>query len=324
MVKILFILSLWNGFSAQNGEKSLRELYQAKKFQSIVQEYGLKVLELERGDQYLLAQSYINSGNKKMAIRVYQIMIEKNPKDAPAYRKLAEVFQMEKKYKEAIEQLKKAIDANPNYEQAYVQLAKTILEYKPRNRLEARNIYEDLVKKFGNKTEYLQNICDLASKEGQHEVAEKACAQTLESSPNNPVALIAIGHLIRDKMEFEKADIYFNKLLLEHGSDPKIATASGDYFRERKQFLKAFEAYEKSIQSEEASYEMVLKARDLACEIHLIDECYLLFIRSCKLRKSIKLEIRKLLAERKSEIDQDWVKKFSNLIKECDSKLKKN
>jgi tetratricopeptide (TPR) repeat protein len=319
MLKIFMLFSLWNGFSQEGANKSIESLYQTRQFQSIVREYGAKVLELQRPEQYLLAQSYLNLGNKKMAIRIFEIMIEKHPKDGPAYRKLAEIYRQDKKYKQSIEQLNLAIKMNPHYEAAYLDLAQTILEFKPRNRFESRAIFEEMVEKFGKKPEYMEKICDLASKEGQHQIAEKACSQSLELTPNNSTALIAMGHLIRDKMEYQKADEYFTKLLLEHGRDPNIAVACGDYFKERNQTLKAFEAYEKGVTENEFSpYENIIKAAQLACELQLHEKCYLMFKKACGLSKNAKVELRRAMKFLSSLKDQTVTGKFEKLNLECD------
>jgi tetratricopeptide (TPR) repeat protein len=244
-------------------------------------------------------------------------MLEQHPKDAPARRKLAEIYRKQKKYDQAIKQLKLAIEINPNYEPAYIDLADSILEVRPRNRLEARLIYEDMLKRFGKKVEYLSRICDLAAKEGQHKTAEMACKQTLQMSPSDPIALITLGHLIRDQAEFQKADEYFTKLLQEHSNDPQVAAACGDYFKERRLLSKAFEAFEKATESDQSSYEHFIKAGALACEMSISDKCYYFFEKSCAFSKDPRPEIRKSLNLIKSTISPEARNKFDQLILKC-------
>jgi len=320
MLYLFIFISLWNGFAQEMVGESIESLYQKKQFKTIVQEHGAKVKELGRYEQFLIAQSYAHLGHSKNAIQVFEIMLERHPKDAPARRKLAEIFRKEKKYDLAIKHLKQAIEVNPNYEPAYIDLADTILEVKPRNRVEARLIYEDMLKKFGKKVEYLSRICDLAAKEGQHTTAETACKQTLQISPSDPIALITLGHLIRDRAEFEKADEYFTKLLEEHGENPQIAAACGDYFKERKQLAKAFEAFQKAAESEHATYEHFIKAGTLACEMFISDKCYQIFEKSCTFSRDPRPEIRRSLNLIKSTISSEMRNKFDELILRCVAK----
>ena len=320
MLKFLILISLWNCFGSEVVPDSIESLYQVKNFQTIVQDFGAKVLELDRSDQFLVAQAYFNLGNKKMAIKVFELMIERHPKDAPARRKLAEIYRQEKKYKEAIENLKLAIEANPKYEQAYFELASVILEFKPRNFLEARMVYEDMVQKFGSKIEYLRHVCDLSVKEGQHIAAEKACKQALQLLPDDTVSLISSGLILRDKREFDKSDEYFSKLMTKYTDNPVILVASGDYFKERKLLSKAFEAYEKAAQSDSAEYAHILKAAILACELQFQDKCYQFFEKACSFGMQTKADLRQSMNVIKGLNDKQWMARFEQLAMSCDTK----
>jgi tetratricopeptide (TPR) repeat protein len=314
MLKILFLFSLLKGFAT---EESLEALYQKKMFRTIVQRYGTKLIELERADQFLLAQAYMNLGNSKMSLRVFEIMIEKNPKDSPAYRKIAEIHRKEKKYREAIQSLKKAIELTPKYEQAYYELAQTILEFKPKNRMEVRMVYEDMVTQFGNKIEYQKHICDLAVKEGQHLVAEKSCKIALQLSPHEPLAVIGMGQILKDKLEYEKADAYFTKTMNEKGDDPLIAQACGDYFRERKQLTKALEAYEKAIASEGVTHPLLLSGATVACEVQQLEKCFQFYEKACSLSVKTRVDLRRSMTFVSVSQDPLWIEKFENLIASC-------
>lgn len=313
----LFVFLMLPGFCLFAQEASIQALFQAKNYQALIQQFGPKVANLERGSQYLVAQSHLKLKNSQAAIRVYELMLEKNPKDAPAWRQIAEVHRADRKFVDAISALKKSIEINPQYEAAYLEMAEVILEYKPRNRLEARMVYEDMVQKFGPKVEYQKNICDLAVKEGQHDIANKACSAVLQNSPEEPLALIAIGQMHRDKREFDKGDAYFNRMMAEHSQSHQVLFASGEYFKERRQFAKALEAFQKAAELDPKSYDYAIEAAKAACEVQNFTTCLKFLTQACGLDSKARVEVRRAATRVKASPNKEMQTQFEDLSYTC-------
>ncbi|GEM_PF-3053344 len=286
--------------------------------ESLIKNSGTNLSNLDRDKANELALAYVKVGNMGGAQKIYELIIEKNSKDAPALRKLAQIQRKLKKYSLAISTYKKAIEANLKYEAAYLELSDTILEYKPKNRLEARLIYEDMILVFGEKSNYFSRICELATDEGMHEAAQKACKKTLQLDPANSVAKICLGHLLRDQGLLEEADDYFTKLISGGGGDYSINISAGKYFVDRGQWARAKMAYEQALSERADDKQALLGLAKSACQIQDLNACYLSYQKACEHSDFlVRTELRRSLVMAKISSQKDQIKKFQDLIISC-------
>lgn len=298
-------------------QSQMQELYDKEQYDLLIKNYSSHTGQMDVGGLYLLGQSYQRKKEYDSAIRIYELIIKKNEKEAPAYRKKAEALVEARRYPEAIKNLKKAIELNPKYEVAHVELAETILKYKPKNRADARSIYEDLVKTFGLKLEYQVQICDLSVKEGHHKMATQACQKVLKLNPSNAVALIGLGQILKDQMEFEKSDKYFNKIKNDFLESEQVQFYVGEYFQERGQWPKALESYQRAAELKPKELRYLIAAGRGACELQNLSECFNYFEKACQLDEKAKMELRRSFPLVRAAKNQEQILKFEDLILKC-------
>lgn len=304
--------------SAEKTKKSaVVVLFEKKAYNEIISQWGGQALELNREDKFLLAQSYYYQNNHKQALRIYELMLQSNPNDAPAWRKMAAIYKLDSKYSLAISALKKAIEINPNYEPAYLELAETVLAYKPKSWYEVRMIYEDLVAKFGLKIIYQRAICDLAVKEGQHIVAQEACAVAIKLKPDDTEVLLAQVQLLKDLQQIDKAHEIYSSLVIKYPKDFKVQLASAEFFKAQGKKLLAIESYEKAIQLKPDQADLLLELAPLACEMQKWQLCLDKYEAICQKNKKIRSELRVRIKELNDIGATDFVAKFEKLLKDC-------
>lgn len=292
-------------------------LFEKKQYEAIILKWGGQALQLKREEQFLLAQSYFYQKNNKQAIRIYELMLQTNPKDAPAWRKIASLYKEEAKFSEAISALKKAIEINPNYEPAYLELAQSILGYKTKSWYEVRMIYEDLVAKFGLKIEYQREICDLAVKEGQHVAAEEACTKAIKLKADDTKVLLAQGQLLRDLQKTEQANSFYTNLSVKFDKDFNVQLVCGDYFKAQGKKILAIECYQKANHLQPDYPGLDLHLARLGCEMQNWDLCDEKYRSVCKTNKKIRSEVRVRIKELKDLGATDFINKFEETLKSC-------
>ena len=304
--------------------QTVTEFYQGQQFSQLVEKYGDKVKELSRQERHLLAQAYVQLNNIKQAIRVYENLVEGDVKDAPSYRQLAHLYKKENKVTQVIAYLKKAILANAKYEIAYKELADYILEHKPKNLLEVRMIYEDMVEVFGLKIDYQQHICDLAVQEGQHKRAQIECDKALKLDAHNITVNLAMAYLKRDLQEFQESDKMFSALAQKFPEDSRVQRSCGEYFIERKLYSKALPCLEKASTLQPEQWKTLLLTAQAAWEIQNLAVSVSWFEKACALDPKTRFEIKKILQQMPATALIEWRQKFEALVTNCQKPLAKN
>lgn len=296
---------------------SLEKLYVKKDYKTLISQYSTQLKELDRNQLYLLAQSYAKLNRYQEAYATFDYMLQKNPTDLAVLREWALLLTKQKKYKQAIEKLNEAIKADPNYELAYVTLGETILQYKPKNFMELRILYQDMVERFGAKEDYLYKVCLYATQEGQHQEAQTWCQRTLKANPQHALAKVHLGQILADQKEYEKADSYFNKILPDVTHSPEALLQIASYFEQRGQKAKAFEVLAHAKNSFKSHVEYQIRCASLACSLGFIQECYESFELACHAEPKSVLALKKVKNFVKSSNNKTWVERFYNLETHC-------
>lgn len=172
---------------------------------------------------YLKAFSMVLPGLFYDSVHVYQKSLEIDPKNMNALIGIASTYAALERYDEAIHYYEKALSVDPDHKNAnnalfnlwiklgnnevkffYFDSAITffdkVLEIDPNN-------LNALLAKAGAYTEWGK------SKEKHYTTAENMYASILEIYPNNTQALVGIGYVLNEQLEFERALIYYEKAL---------------------------------------------------------------------------------------------------------------
>jgi len=314
-----FVLSFFILCPVSSGEEGeLERLYAQKKYSEVIARYSVKTKELARNHLYLLAKSYYYLKRYNQSFSTFELLLQRDSKDVAALREWGKLLAEQKKWKEALAKLNQAIQINPNYEAAYISLGEVILMHKPKNYLELRLLYQDMLSRFGEKEDYLYKLCYLSVQEGQHDEAKKWCEKTLKKNPSHALAKVQLGQIWADQKEWEKADSYFSKVVNEISSSYDALLLVSDYWEKRGNKAKALEVLLSGDLSSCDQPTYFTKLAQMSCSLGQYEECYQAFERLCALQGEGALaKLRPLEASIRESRNKEWIGKFQHLKAHC-------
>ncbi|MEJ5305803.1 MAG: tetratricopeptide repeat protein [Ignavibacteria bacterium] len=155
----------WNKYlTSKNPEDSVKaiELYQT------TEKYATEGLDQYKNDGTLnsfLFNTYISLGKKDLALSKAKAAVEANPNDKFANYNAGTMLLEAKEYEEAVKYFKKALEIDPNYENAIYNIAACYINWgiQVREKEEEANSTERTYKKyFENAKTYLEKLVELA------------------------------------------------------------------------------------------------------------------------------------------------------------------
>jgi tetratricopeptide (TPR) repeat protein len=248
---------------------------------------------------------------------VNQILVSKFAKDENLRLALALSQSAAKEDVAAIQTLKELIKLNSKFEPAYIQLANIIQRRQPRNIFEVRSTYEDLIRAVGPKPEYLVRLCDLTTREGQHSLAFRYCQQAIKQKPSEVSSFI---NLIKVQFQTGREVAAHENLLRTKKRFPdslELWRYAGSVYANDKNYLMAYQAYQKAHELDAADVETRLGLAKAALQLNLYEEAHRHFTRACQSDRSIRVEIRRAVTVLRTARVGDWTEKFEQLAQQC-------
>lgn len=299
-------------------EKALKE----KNYDKVIEILGPNVEKLKRDGLHLLAEAYSQKDNSLSAIKLYEAALALNPKDASSKRKIGLEYIKMKKEKEALLALREAIEMNPKYEPAYLDMAR-ILEKREENkkdkpnRYDIRLLYEDLIAKVGEKPEYVTKLCELTTLDGQYTLSKQHCPKGIELNNKEPNNYVYLAMTYRDTGDQDKALKYFTKAADSFPKSELAQLSLADFYVEQKNFMKAYVYYKRSTEADESSIPGLYGLARSSLEIQKYEDAYQALTKACKINRSASMEVRKALKSVNQQKSPEWSTKFDQLLDSC-------
>jgi tetratricopeptide (TPR) repeat protein len=216
-------------------------LFEKKEYAKMTPILWAKIDSLNRSEMLLLVKAHYYNKEYAESIRAGNLMVSKDEKDEEALTFIGLSHLRRKKDREAKEFFRKASEINPVYTPALDGLVE--IYEKNNNFYELRLIYLDLIKKVGEKSEYLKRLCDIDTKDGVNDLAIEYCKKAVNSDPKIPENHVNLGLVYKNMGELEKA-----KNLLKQAANkfPKSDLAQLQYallLEEQKNYIEAYKFF---------------------------------------------------------------------------------
>jgi tetratricopeptide (TPR) repeat protein len=172
----------------------LAELYfQNSQYAEVVQLLKADAELLPRASLIILGKAYGEVQDKPNQGRILEHLTGLNPRDYEAFTLLGEYFITMKQDEDAIRNLRQALNIKPNYKLALEDL---LLIYQGKNNnFEMRLIYQDLIKHFGKKPEYVSRLCKIHTVDGFYDTAKKYCRAGAKIDSKNPENYLYLAYI---------------------------------------------------------------------------------------------------------------------------------
>lgn len=289
-------------------------LYKVRKYREITQLLWKNLDKLSRTDFIVLAKSHEKLNQPKDMVKVLNMLIAKNDKDAEAISLLGNANLLENKQNEAIDQYRQALEINPKYLPAYEELIKIYEERK--NLYELRLIFQDMIKFIGDKAEYISELCRINYQDGIYEPAVKECNSAIQKNKMIPDNYVYLGLSYINMGNEDKGVKYLNAAAKKFKKTELVQYSYANYLMEHKDFLQAKNYFKLATEADIKSVRSWSGLANSLFELKQYQESYISFQRLCSLDRQKVSELRKVANILRNSKDP-WSGKFDQLADRC-------
>jgi tetratricopeptide (TPR) repeat protein len=194
--------------------ENLANLYlDLKKIDMAIKSYE-KCVELEPSNSYYLrslAEVYIEKGDYDSAIATYNKAQEVDPNEHMIYNELGNCLVLKKEYEKGKEKYNRAIELGNDEVKSYANKGLADLKRKQRKYDEAIELYKKAIELFATNQEAKLGMATAYSKKGNNQEAIVILKASIESDPQNSKAHFELGKIFRLEKRQEEAVASFKK-----------------------------------------------------------------------------------------------------------------
>lgn len=271
--------------------------------------------QLDQQRLSLLSQSHFELAEYYEASRVAQLMISRNEKDETAFTLAGRAELKLKKEKEALEHFKKALELNPKYEPAYRSLVE--LYDKRKNYYELAILFNEMITRMGEKSEYLNRLCEVHTLDELYDQALKYCKRAIAKDPQFADNHVYIGIIYRNQKEDEKADIELKKAADQFTKSALAQSTYGQFLDSKKNYLASYKYFSNCVQLDEKNESCLLGHGYSSAQIMKYEESLASLKKSCALNRKNAVTVRKILQQLRTEKKTEWIPKYEALVEKC-------
>jgi len=193
-----------------------------------------------------LESAYAKDNDAQPSEQSYKKAIELNPNSDQAYKALAEFYRQQGKPSEAGGLLKKAIELNPNSDQAYKALAEF---YRQQGRLsEAGGLLKKAIE-LNPKNDWAYWVLgEFYRQQGRPSEAEGLLKKAIELNPKNEEAYIALGEFYRQQGRLSEAGGLLKKAIELNPKNDWAYWVLGQLYVQQRRLSEAEGSYKKAIE----------------------------------------------------------------------------
>lgn len=147
----------------------------------------------------------------------------------------------------AIQQLRKAIQLEPNYKPAYDLLLNTLLQMKANN--ESRELLYEGINKFGDRPELYRELCRLDANDGFLDQAVNNCRRGIKLAPNYPDNYVFLVQALTDQQEDQLAETDIVSAARKFQKSEFVQWAAGTLYLRKKNYPVAARYFQTAVKA---------------------------------------------------------------------------
>lgn len=286
-----------------------------KKYSKATEILWQNIEHLSESELVLLTKAHYLNTDYFESMKAANLVLAKNEHNFEALTYLGLSQLRKKKDREAKEYFRRATEANPVYMPAINGLVE--IYEKGSNYYELRLIYQDLIKRTGEKAEYLTHLCDINTKDGITDQAQTYCRKAIQADPNVPQNYSNLGIVYKNIADIPKAK---QQLQLAADKFPKSDINQLNYaqfLEEQKNFIDAFKYYSRCVKINDFVEKCWVGYTSSSYQIQKFAETLVGLKKSCVFNKKHSFIGRKASSFARSVKQGEWAKKIDALAEIC-------
>ncbi|MBL7555026.1 MAG: hypothetical protein JNM24_04320 [Bdellovibrionaceae bacterium] len=286
-----------------------------KKYSKATEILWQNIEHLSEAELVLLTKAHYLNTDYFESMKAANLVLAKNEQNFEALTYLGLSQLRKKKDREAKEYFRRATEANPVYMPAINGLVE--IYEKGSNYYELRLIYQDLIKRTGEKAEYLTHLCDINTKDGITDQAQTYCRKAIQADPKVPQNYSNLGIVYKNIADIPKAK---QQLQLAADKFPKSDINQLNYaqfLEEQKNFIDAFKYYNRCVKINDFVEKCWVGYTSSSYQIQKFAETLVGLKKSCVFNKKYSFIGRKASSFARSVKQGEWAKKIDALAEIC-------
>lgn len=207
--------------------------------------YNLEHVVEETNDLELLAAKYFNDGNYEESVKMFTAFLQKYGDKKQAFSNRGLALQKAGKFDDAINDYKKAIEIDPDYILARINLVSILLELKDFSQCE--NELKILIQKAGFTKETLFLSALFYHKIGKYDEAEKIYLKLKEDFEDDLTISVNLGMLYNEIGHYVKAANIFIEEIQKYPNNPELYFHLGNLYINFNEYERAIDWFIKAI-----------------------------------------------------------------------------
>lgn len=289
---------------------------------AVISKLSPKVESLDRDELILLGKAYSRKKNPNAAIKVFNAALAQNKNDLEAKTLMGSEMIAANKISDALVVLKEVITANPKYVPAYKVLIKMYEEKQ--NRYELRLLYQDMLERIGERTEYITKLCELSTLEGLFDLGLRYCQQGTQKDKAEPSNYVYLGMVYRDTGNTQKAEELLSKSSDMFPESLLAQVTYAEYLDSQKNYIGSFAYWKKATEIANSNPDAWVGLAKASMEIQKFQDALSAFNQACLLERSTLPHFRRAANQLRTTRNSEWLKKFEDQIDLCGQKRPTN
>ena len=274
---------------------------------------------LPRSGLLILAEAYAGKKDSLSEIRTLELCIAKNPKDYVAQTAYGRALIRASRVDNGLVAFQEATKLNPRYRPAYDALL-TELEKKG-ERYEARNVIEDMRRRFGDEPKFFTSLCRLYAADDYNEKSIEVCELAIEKNAAIPENHMYLGLALMNREQIDRATSVLKSASRRFPRSEPVQWALGELAMTKKDTVSAFNHFKRAATANGKSSRAWVGYGTAAFKLQKNDEALKAFIKACKIERQQTREFRSAIGELRFRKDIHWQTKFEIGINECHSEV---
>ncbi len=300
-----------------SARQSLARLYyREKEYNHVISTLDPYSADLDKDDLNILSDSFKKKSDFKNESRVLSLALASNPEDYELIMSLAISLVRQEKLTEATNYYRKAIALKSNQEAPYLGLLDIFK--KQENNYESQIIVNDLISKFGRKSNYLNELCRIFTEEAYLDQAISICKEAIQKDPKeaNNFANLAQCHI--DNNDSKAAESLLKQATNRFKSSDRLYTMTGNYYFNQKNYSVANRYFSRSIQINKNSHPAQLGMARSSFLLGKYDQSLTGYQSACKLdsKETIKY-FKESVTKLRLDNNYQWESKFNSSLFRC-------
>ncbi len=271
--------------------------------------------DLPRHGLLALSKAYHAQKNYLDETRVLETILGQNDKDYYTQNLLGECYLANHDLEKAADNFSAAKDLRNDYLPAYQGLEKT---FEAKNQLEdARQTLNDMVRNFGPKKFYLNEICRLYSMEGSVQEGINACQKATSRDPYVPANHIYLGRMLIENEQPDRGEMIILKAAKQFQKSDLAQLAAGNIKFKHKQWHEAADIYSQATIANPQSDEAFIGWAKSLFQMQKYADAKIAFVKACSFNKKYLTELRNAIGELRQKDLIVWAGQYESILPRC-------